>query len=527
VGPLPQHLDGGAQWSPDAAEPPNVLSSRHTSFLSSGVPPPTDARFAVGYSSSRDTTTAVAQAYRMLVTKLSNTAPSVIIVIQSDRHAAADICRSLREMVHPTTAFFGGSSLFGVMVDGKWISNDGYFFALQGIYDPDGVYMTFDAEFPSGSDWAPGWTDVGSGHTLPPSRDPFDINPAQQEAWNTELRRVCGACLERSRHDPRTRLSADGADGGARADPPRLLFLFTSGATAEATLEAVHAAIGTGVPTAGGGLYGFVTHSPDETTPLATHKGGCVGMMCWPSVEVIGAFCHGLLPTDGLQGRITRMCGPRTLQEIDGRPALRVWQEWNPLYSDELLAEHLRDHPESELARQGLVDCVNPFEWWFQKLSEKKRKVFTTLGALEEDGSWRVIAPRFLDTKEQTLSLWLKPTASAKVALLSGETDAVRSQTARVVHHILCASGMQSPHACFTLLCGTYYRLNGDAGMAALGEQMSEALGWVPSLCIIGGPEFGSTKKQCLTGGYTTSSVIFGSNRAEGERDAFVNVAAI
>eukprot|EP00966_Prymnesium_polylepis_P165805 3832451-Prymnesium_polylepis.2 len=149
------------------------------------------------------------------------------------------------------------------------------------------------------------------------------------------------------------------------------------------------------------------------------------------------------------------------------------------------------------------------------------------LGALEEDGSWRVIAPRLLDTKEQTLSLWLKPTAGAKVALLSGETDAVRSQTARVVHHILCASGMQSPHACFTLLCGTYYQLNGDAGMAALGEQMSEALGWVPSLCIIGGPEFGSTKKQCLTGGYTTSSVIFGSNRAEGERDAFVNVAAI
>eukprot|EP00966_Prymnesium_polylepis_P110052 2546452-Prymnesium_polylepis.1 len=73
------------------------------------------------------------------------------------------------------------------------------FFALQGIYDPDGVYMTFDAEFPSGSDWAPGWTDVGSGHTLPPSRDPFDINPAQQEAWNTELRR----CLLYTSPSPR------------------------------------------------------------------------------------------------------------------------------------------------------------------------------------------------------------------------------------------------------------------------------------------------------------------------------------
>ena len=56
--------------------------------------------------------------------------------------------------------------------------------------------------------------------------------------------------------------------------------------------------------------------------------------------------------------------------------------------------------------------------------------------------------------------------------------------------------------------------------------QLSEALGYIPSLCVVGGPEFGSTATGCLVGGYTTSSVIFGGGIAP-DADAFGHVSHV
>eukprot|EP00966_Prymnesium_polylepis_P168175 3888470-Prymnesium_polylepis.1 len=97
--------------------------------------------------------------------------------------------------------------------------------------------------------------------------------PPLREEWTSRVQAATKGALERSARDPRG-VARAGASGGG-ISPPRLLFLFTAGATAELTLEATHDAIGTHVPTAGGGLYGYVLHSPDEGSPVSTCTAGC------------------------------------------------------------------------------------------------------------------------------------------------------------------------------------------------------------------------------------------------------------
>ena len=87
---------------------------------------------------------------------------------------------------------------------------------------------------------------------------------------------------------------------------------------------------------------------------------------------------------------------------------------------------------------------------------------------------WRVIAPRFADTKRHSLSLWLKAGTGLQVGLLHGTSASVRTQTARLCRHVLEKSGLHDAHASFSIICGTYYRLNGEAGMAELAEQAAE-----------------------------------------------------
>ena len=36
-------------------------------------------------------------------------------------------------------------------LSGQWLTRDGYFLAVMGVHDPDGVYATFRAEYPEGT----------------------------------------------------------------------------------------------------------------------------------------------------------------------------------------------------------------------------------------------------------------------------------------------------------------------------------------------------------------------------------------
>ena len=142
-------------------------------------------RFAVGYSDLDATVAAVNAAFRQLRTKLSNMQPSLVIVAISEKHDVDIACAQLQELLNPVsprsavhkstlcarpspeatpmhathtptassltiravcsrpqgTPFIGMVVAFGLIVDGIWLNKDGYFLALQGIVDRDGVYV--------------------------------------------------------------------------------------------------------------------------------------------------------------------------------------------------------------------------------------------------------------------------------------------------------------------------------------------------------------------------------------------------
>ena len=53
---------------------------------------------------------------------------------------------------------------------------------------------------------------------------------------------------------------------------------------------------------------------------LGIAEGAIVGVLCWPSVHVAGAFCTGLTP-ERTEGLVTEMDGPYTIKKIDNEPA--------------------------------------------------------------------------------------------------------------------------------------------------------------------------------------------------------------
>lgn len=84
----------------------------------------------------------------------------------------------------------------------------------------------------------------------------------------------------------------------------------------------------------------------------------------------------------------------------------------------------------------------------------------------------------------------------------------------------------------FSYSCGTNAMMGGNSGMTRLAENLSDSLGWVPSLAMCGGPEFGNQGGdgyKSFVGSYMFSAIVFSdvpvteklegatfANRAEG-----------
>jgi len=121
----------------------------------------------------------------------------------------------------------------------------------------------------------------------------------------------------------------------------------------------------------------------------------------------------------------------------------------------------------------------------------------------------------------------VRPTSPCRPdGLLKGRLEHVQDQTARSCSEVMRFSGLQHPLASFSFICATYYGISGEHGMSMMAEKLSEALGWIPSLGIVGGPEFGTTASSTVTGGFTTSSIIFGAElNGLDEANAFMHVS--
>ena len=293
-------------------------------------------------------------AVKQLRAKMSNAAPSLAIVCASALHDSAVVYRTLREQLPATTQFVSQPSVGGVVVDGQWLTNQGFFLAVMGIADPDGAYVTFAAEY------EPDIAYVGMPKN-PESAAEFTAGTGVCDRDDVFL------ALEQKRADSvaasvRAAARAAFAAGVAEKrvkdlpglDAPQLVLGFTNGSYPAAAVDAIMGVVGAVVPMAGGGCPCMPTPDGGVLEPSLWHDGGAregapdggvvhkgfVGVMCWPSVHAAGAFCSGLQPDTSLSGVITETLGPEIIAKIDGRPAFDVFTEW--LLSNEVLAREAK-----------------------------------------------------------------------------------------------------------------------------------------------------------------------------------------
>ena len=125
---------------------------------------------------------------------------------------------------------------------------------------------------------------------------------------------------------------------GRPGEVPSLILLNPTPRNEEKVLEGIQDEIGTGVPILGGsaadndvsGRWALFSGSQVETA-------GVMVSVLFPSVPLAFSFRSGYSPT-GSQGVVTRAVG-RTLIEIDGEPAAKVYNRWTGGLLDSLPKE--------------------------------------------------------------------------------------------------------------------------------------------------------------------------------------------
>ncbi len=216
-------------------------------------------------------------------------APSLVVVSPSVTFDLEALRVALAAEL-PTARIHGATSCLGAMTDEGLHSDDGHGAAALGFVDPDGAF---------------------------------------------------GVGLRAKGGDPSgaaTAAVADAlADAGRPGEVPAAVFVTGAPGDEEEVLRGIEAAIGRGVPILGGSAADndvsgrWSVFDRERSAPDAV-----VVTALFPSSEVAFAFHSGYEPT-GHVGRVTRASG-RTLHEIDGRPAARVYSEWIGGALDDTLA---------------------------------------------------------------------------------------------------------------------------------------------------------------------------------------------
>jgi len=235
-------------------------------------------RVATVHSAEPDTTRAVQEAYAAVVAELGG-APHWLLVQSSVRHPAADLQRVIAGI--DAGAVHGSSSCLGVMTQAG-AGVDGPGLALFGVRDEDGSFGVGAATPGEGAD--PG--------------------------------AVAGLALQRAI-----------ASAGRQGEVPALVWLTAAPGHEEACIAGLEALLGREVPVVGGSAADDeVAGGWYQLTRDASYTDAVVVSALFPSGRVVSAFQSGYTPT-GTHGVVTRARG-RTLIEIDGQPAARVYDAW-------------------------------------------------------------------------------------------------------------------------------------------------------------------------------------------------------
>jgi hypothetical protein len=298
-------------------------------------------RFAVAYSSDKDADAAVSSAYRQLVRKLGrDTKPSALIVNYSCLHDCETVAKKLRSVCGPDVPFIGAGSAGGTVVEGQWLSKDGFYLGIQAIYDPDGVYALFNAS----SDAAGAGGGLPINGVITPNFTP--LPDGQFEAFIDQSSKTLGRTVKEAvaRMLP---AAQEAAEAKGLGPTPQLCLALSSCSFVEQAVEGLLEAVGSRIPLAGGNVsamgmappgskFLFASASEVDGIMLTGNEttGGIAGFLSWPAVHVAGAFCTGLTPERN-EGCVTAMEGPYTVSEIDNQPAWSVMRSWYAGFTDE------------------------------------------------------------------------------------------------------------------------------------------------------------------------------------------------
>lgn len=210
-----------------------------------------------------------------------NADPNLVVTFYGQRHDDHLICQNLKRLF-PNAQHIGATSSSGVLFSGKVPHPDDL--GLMLLNDPGGDYG------------------VGSQR--------LEDNPA--------------AAAERALQDA---LEACGCSG----ELPAMVVVYQPPGNEERVLEGLRRVVGNRCPIVGGSA------ADDDVSGrwrvlASSSSGSCFGadvvavVAMFPIASIASSFQSGYAPT-GMSGHATRALG-RSLLEIDGRPAARVYNEW-------------------------------------------------------------------------------------------------------------------------------------------------------------------------------------------------------
>lgn len=234
-------------------------------------------RSATGASTHPDGKVAVRQAWQALVAKLP--APSFVIAISTVAYPLEDVVSALRELVGEIP-IQGGTSCGGVMTEEGFFGVDGRALALFGFSDPEGQFGVGVAS----------------------------LGESPREAGAEAMRLAM-------------------ADAGCAGEMPAAVWMITSPGGEEELVAGIEEVIGPDVPLIGGSAAdNTIGGNWRQFSRAGVHENSVSVLALYTNARVSSAFHSGYDPT-ARGGTVTRASG-RIVQEIDGKPASHVYDEW-------------------------------------------------------------------------------------------------------------------------------------------------------------------------------------------------------
>ncbi len=243
-------------------------------------------KIATSWSTENDAR-CVARLYAQVREQLGNH-PDLLVLHCAAPYDVEAVVRTLRDCA-PDVPLHGGTSCLGVMTEAGFHSENGRGMGLLGLSDPDGAYGVGAAEL--GDDPA----------------------TAAEQALRQAL-----------------------AQAGAPGETPAMVWMTAAPGNEETLIASIAATVGDNVPIAGGSAAdNTVSGDWSQFANGRVYDNAVVVTAMFPSSEVFFAFHSGYEPTDK-KGRVTAARG-RELQQIDGRPAAGVYNEWTGGLVDDVL----------------------------------------------------------------------------------------------------------------------------------------------------------------------------------------------